>query len=76
MTSLKKLLLLFDNGSGSNYDLRHFSLGSPPNLARWDYHATHVNQLLLLATIDHDPLLETTAYRWIRYMQGKRAPHN
>uniref|UniRef100_A0A1B6CJP8 heparosan-N-sulfate-glucuronate 5-epimerase n=1 Tax=Clastoptera arizonana TaxID=38151 RepID=A0A1B6CJP8_9HEMI len=76
MKSLKKLLLAFDNGSGTNYDLRHLTLGSAPNIARWDYHATHVNQLLLLATIDKDPLLSTTAMRWVGYMSGKRAAHN
>nr|CAD7402032.1 unnamed protein product [Timema poppensis] len=76
MSSLKRLLLLYDTGSGTSYDLRHFTLGSPPNLARWDYHATHVNQLLLLATIDRDPLLTSTAERWIGYMNGKRAAHN
>nr|CAG4641504.1 EOG090X0272 [Eurycercus lamellatus] len=36
MQSLKKLLPLFDTGSGSVYDLRHFTLGLPPNIARWD----------------------------------------
>ncbi|KPJ07372.1 D-glucuronyl C5-epimerase [Papilio machaon] len=46
MTSLKTLLPLFDTGSGSFYDLRHFTLGVSPNLARWDYHATHVNQAI------------------------------
>lgn len=46
------------------------------SVVRWDYHATHVNQLLLLATIDKDPLLTTTANRWVGYMVGKRAPHN
>lgn len=56
MESLKKMLMLFDNGQGSVYDLRHFSLGVAPNIARWDYHVTHVNQLLLLATIDDDPI--------------------
>lgn len=56
MNSLKKMLTLFDTGSGSVYDLRHFSLASAPNIARWDYHVTHVNQLLLLATIDDDPI--------------------
>lgn len=56
MESLKKLLTMFDTGSGSVYDLRHFSLGVAPNIARWDYHVTHVNQLLLLATIDDDPI--------------------
>ena len=76
MVSLKNLLLLFDTGSGTSYDLRHFTLGIAPNLARWDYHATHVNQLLLLATIDKDPLLDVTAKRWIGYMSGKRAAHN
>ncbi|KAJ8878740.1 hypothetical protein PR048_019326 [Dryococelus australis] len=76
MASLKKLLLLYDTGSGTSYDLRHFTLGTAPNLARWDYHATHVNQLLLLSTIDGDPLIATTAERWIGYMNGKKAAHN
>ncbi|XP_037907785.1 D-glucuronyl C5-epimerase B isoform X3 [Hermetia illucens] len=68
MRSLKKMLLLYDTGSGTSYDLRHFTLGVAPNLARWDYHATHVNQLLLLATIDNDPLISQTAERWKGYM--------
>lgn len=76
MHSLKKLLPLFDTGSGTVYDLRHFTLGLSPNLARWDYHATHVNQLLLLSTIDSDPVLVSVAERWMGYMQGKRAAHN
>ncbi|XP_068144007.1 D-glucuronyl C5-epimerase isoform X2 [Drosophila tropicalis] len=76
MHSLKQMLLLYDTGSGTTYDLRHLSLGIAPNLARWDYHATHVNQLLLLATIDDDPLLTQTAERWKGYMFGKRAKHN
>ena len=74
--SLQALLPLFDTGSGSIYDLRHVTLGVAPNLARWDYHATHINQLLLLSTIEDDPVFETTAKRWIGYMKGKRAPHN
>lgn len=76
MQSLKKLLPLFDTGSGSVYDLRHFTLSLSPNLARWDYHSTHVNQLFLLSTIDSDPMLLAVAERWASYMQGKRAPHN
>nr|CAG4636821.1 EOG090X0272 [Ceriodaphnia reticulata]SVE72802.1 EOG090X0272 [Ceriodaphnia reticulata] len=76
MHSLKKLLPLFDTGSGTVYDLRHFSLGLAPNIARWDYHSTHINQLLLLSTIDSDPILRTVAERWMSYMQGKRAAHN
>ena len=80
MTSLVTLLPLFDTGSGSTYDLRHVGLHSAPNLARWDYHATHINQLLLLATIVDDPvakrLFQETAERWIGYTKGRRASHN
>lgn len=76
LQSLKAMLTLYDTGSGTIYDLRHFTLGVAPNLARWDYHATHINQLLLLSTIDSDPLWEQTAKRWMTYMKGQRAPHN
>lgn len=76
MVSLKRMLPLFDTGSGTAYDLRHFSLGIAPNLARWDYHTTHINQLLYLATVEDDPIFKTTADRWIQYMKGFRAPHN
>nr|CAG4646858.1 EOG090X0272 [Megafenestra aurita]SVE92256.1 EOG090X0272 [Megafenestra aurita] len=76
MHSLKKLLPLFDTGSGTVYDLRHFTLGLAPNIARWDYHSTHINQLLLLSTIDSDSILTSVAERWMSYMQGKRAAHN
>lgn len=76
MVSLKRMLPLFDTGSGTVYDLRHFSLGVAPNLARWDYHTTHINQLLYLGTIDDDPVFGATAERWVQYMKGKRAPHN
>ncbi|RZC42423.1 D-glucuronyl C5-epimerase, partial [Asbolus verrucosus] len=76
MISLKGMLLFFDMGSVTSYDLRHVSLGVAPNLARWDYHATHINQLLLLSTIENEPLFSQTAERWIGYMGGKRAAHN
>ncbi|GAB6023654.1 hypothetical protein CHUAL_008421 [Chamberlinius hualienensis] len=76
MKSLKALLPLFDCGSGSFYDLRHFTLGIAPNIARWDYHTTHIGQLLLLSTIDDAEILKSTSRRWIEYMKGKRAPHN
>lgn len=76
MVSLKSMLLFYDMGSGTSYDLRHYSLGIAPNLARWDYHATHINQLLLLSTIDSDILFQQTAERWKGYMFGKRAAHN
>lgn len=80
MKSLLTLLPLFDTGSGTVYDLRHFSMkGSAPKLARWDYHATHINQLYLLSTVaekgDSD-LIVATAERWRSYMTGDRAEHN
>lgn len=76
MVSLKKLLPLFDTGWGSLYDLRHFTTHVAPNRARWDYHTTHITQLLLLASIDDDPVLSSTAQRWKEYMAGHRASHN
>lgn len=74
--SLKQILPLFDTGSGTVYDLRHMSLKVAPNIARWDYHTTHINQLLYLNTILDDLSLQSTAKRWISYMKGHRAPHN
>ena len=52
LESLVAVLPLFDTGSGSVYDLRHFTMpGTPPKIARWDYHALHVNQLYVMSTI-------------------------
>ena len=79
LDSLRRLLPLFDTGSGSVYDLRHFTMpGSEPKVARWDYHSTHINLLYLLSTIDGDSesLLLETADRWRNYMIGKYAKHN
>lgn len=76
MESLKAMLPLFDTGSGSIYDLRHFMLGTAPNLARWDYHTTHINQLQLLASIDSSPIFKDVVKRWKNYLKGVRAKHN
>jgi len=76
MKSLKAMLLMFDSGIGTFYDLRHISVGLAPNRARWDYHTTHISQLLQLSKIDDDPLFTRTAKRWEEYMDGKRSPHN
>ena len=81
LESLVTLLPMFDTGSGTLYDLRHLHLpGVAPNLARWDYHGVHVNQLLLLSTIVKDEgkktFISATAERWISYMSGKKAAHN
>lgn len=75
--SLKTMLPLFDTGSLSLYDLRHFTLqNQPPNLARWDYHSVHINLLSHLNTILNDPNIDACVQRWITYMKGKRAAHN
>ncbi|KAM9860810.1 D-glucuronyl C5-epimerase B [Aulostomus maculatus] len=76
MESLKAMLPLYDTGSGSIYDLRHFILGTAPNLARWDYHTTHINQLQLLASIDNSPIFQDMLKRWKNYLKGIRAKHN
>lgn len=76
MKSLKNMLLMFDTGSGTFYDLRHLSLGVAPNRARWDYHTVHINQLHLLSLIDGDSLFSATAMRWTDYMKGKVSSHN
>lgn len=76
MRSLKTLLPLYDTGSGTIYDLRHLYLHKAPNLARWDYHATHISQLQLLSSIDPDPIFTNFLERWIGYTKGKKAKHN
>ncbi len=77
LTSVRALLPLFDTGSGSVYDLRHVSMHVEPKVARWDYHAAHVNLLYVLSTLDEkDFFLAETAERWRGYMMGKRAEHN
>ncbi|CAL8361862.1 D-glucuronyl C5-epimerase B [Gadus morhua] len=76
MESLKAMLPLYDTGSGSIYDLRHFILGTAPNLARWDYHTTHINQLQLLASIDNAAIFKDVVKRWKSYLKGGRAKHN
>ncbi|NXF66792.1 GLCE epimerase, partial [Ciccaba nigrolineata] len=76
MESLKAMLPLYDTGSGTIYDLRHFMLGTAPNLARWDYHTTHINQLQLLSTIDESPIFKEFVKRWKSYLRGGRAKHN
>ncbi|TRY79320.1 hypothetical protein TCAL_10053 [Tigriopus californicus] len=76
MRSLKALLPLFDTGSGSVYDLRHFTMQIEPKIARWDYHSTHVNLLYILSTLDPDQILATTGDRWRQYMVNQKARHN
>lgn len=76
MRSLKAMLLMFDSGSGTFYDLRHATLREAPNLARWDYHTLHVSLLHFLSTIDSSVIFKETAERWTGYTKGKRVKHN
>lgn len=76
MDSLKALLPLFDTGSGSVYDLRHFTMQIEPKIARWDYHSTHINLLYTLSTLDSDQILVNFGDRWRRYMVNQKAGHN
>ncbi|XP_078539129.1 D-glucuronyl C5-epimerase [Lissotriton helveticus] len=76
LESLRAMLPLYDTGSGTIYDLRHFMLGTAPNLARWDYHTTHINQLQLLSTVDDSPIFRDFVKRWKSYLRGNRAKHN
>lgn len=77
MQSLRSLLGLFDTGSRTLYDLRHIGLaGLEPNRARWDYHATHINLLLLVNSTDYDPVIDTTLRRWMGYLKGVKVSQN
>uniref|UniRef100_H2XK55 heparosan-N-sulfate-glucuronate 5-epimerase n=1 Tax=Ciona intestinalis TaxID=7719 RepID=H2XK55_CIOIN len=76
MTSLKAMLPLYDGGSRTFYDLRHFILGMPPNVARWDYHTTHLSQLVLLYSVSNEPVLKKYFDNWSGYLRGKVAKHN
>lgn len=76
ITSLKMFLALYDTGSGSIYDLRHFTLKTAPNIARWDYHAVHIYLLKWLYGITDIKYFDEVADRWIGYSRGRRAKHN
>ena len=76
MTSLKAMLPLYDAGTRTFYDLRHFMLKIPPNVARWDYHMVHVNQLAMLTSLSDDPIFKRYYNYWYGYTKGKFAPHN
>lgn len=79
LASLRALLPFFDTGSGSVYDLRHFTMSTAPKIARWDYHSTHINLLYTLATLADDKSKQfflATADRWLGYMLGNKSKHN
>jgi len=76
LESLEAMLPMYDTGSGTFYDLRHVTMKLSPKGARWDYHSTHINQLLVLHSIERLGFLKETAERWRGYMVGIRASHN
>ena len=74
--SLKALLPMYDGGSRTFYDLRHFTLKIQPNVARWDYHNVHVSQLALFFSVTNDPILQRYHDYWYGYTKGNFAAHN
>ncbi|XP_065181779.1 D-glucuronyl C5-epimerase-like [Sycon ciliatum] len=75
--SLHALLPLYDTGSGSIYDLRHFMTRQAPNVVRAEYHVTHINQLATLTSIfPDDEQLKTFYQRWLGYHNGHRVSRN
>uniref|UniRef100_T1KUX1 D-glucuronyl C5-epimerase C-terminal domain-containing protein n=1 Tax=Tetranychus urticae TaxID=32264 RepID=T1KUX1_TETUR len=63
LESSKHLLLLYDTGSGTLYDLRLFSLKTEPKIARWDYHTTHINQFFYLNTLLKDQQYQKDGFK-------------
>ncbi|KAK4475726.1 hypothetical protein MN116_000989 [Schistosoma mekongi] len=55
-----------------SFEKDSFQLSSGPNRARWSYHVVHINQLLTLVDLDPKRAIQwnTTATRWIAYLQG------
>ncbi|ESN98554.1 hypothetical protein HELRODRAFT_142574, partial [Helobdella robusta] len=81
MRTLGIALPLFDTGSGSFYDLNHFTHpGVTPNLARWDYHTTHINQFMMASIVEVQSVcwkvFNKFINRWSKYLKGFRAEHN
>ena len=77
IVSLKAMASLFDTGSGSLYDLHHYQTGDVPNVARAEYHVTHLNLLAALSAILPDEeILKTIHTRWLSYHHGNRIRPN
>jgi len=76
LSSLKEMLPLYDAGKGSVYDLTHYVKKRAPNLARWDYHTVHIQQLRLLNSFLHDDQISEFATRWGGYLKADYADHN
>lgn len=66
--TLKRILPLYDLGNKSAYDLTHYTCMSFPNVARWGYHITHINQLFALNCITKDKDVNSFYFRWKKYL--------
>ena len=74
ITSLKAMLPLYDIGTRTVYDLRHYTMLTLPNVCRWDYHNLHVLLLNHLETIDTDPIFKEYGERWLKYKSVYKTP--
>ncbi|BBO56827.1 D-glucuronyl C5-epimerase family protein [Cobetia sp. AM6] len=76
-STLLDILPLYDLGSHSAYDLTHYTCKSYPNVARWGYHQTHINQIYALEYITGSSQLKQFRKRWEKYMvDGYSCPLN
>lgn len=72
ISSLKRMIPLYDLGNRTAYDLTHYTTdGGYPNVAKWGYHITHIHLLDALNSIEKDPKLNETLLRWKGYLKGK-----
>ncbi|MFQ2328852.1 D-glucuronyl C5-epimerase family protein [Aeromonas dhakensis] len=75
--TLEKMLPLYDLGDKTAYDLTHYSCGTYPNIARWAYHTTHVNQLNAIYSITKSEMIKSFFERWKSYLDdGYSCPTN
>ena len=75
--TLEKILPLYDLGDKTAYDLTHYSCGAYPNVARWGYHVTHINQLNAIYSITKSDKIQTFFKRWKSYLDdGYCCPTN
>ena len=71
ITSLKRMLPLYDLGNRTAYDLTHYTTdGGYPNVATWGYHITHIHLLAALNSIEKDSKMNETLLRWKGYLKG------
>ncbi|MFZ4453228.1 D-glucuronyl C5-epimerase family protein [Salibacterium aidingense] len=72
MTTLKRMLPLYDLGHRSAYDLTHYTTGHGiPNVVTWGYHITHLHLLAALYSIERATGLQEIMTRWKSYLKGQ-----